>query len=129
MRKETQFSIFLINKPGVMASVTEAFAKAEINLFALSLSDSGEHGVLRVVCTNADKTREVLVETHDRWTETEVLVLTMGNEPGAFGKLVGKLADAKINVTYAYCTANESGGTTTVVFKIAEIDEAIKVLS
>ncbi len=129
MRKETQFSIFLINKPGVMAAVTGALAKADVNLFALSLSDSGEHGVLRVVCSDAEKARQVLVETHDRWTETEVLVLTLGNEPGEFGKLVGKLADSNINITYAYCTANETGGTTTAVFKIAAIDDAIKVLS
>lgn len=128
MRKETQFSIFLINKPGVMAAVTGALAEADVNLFALSLSDSGEHGVLRVVCGEAEKTREVLRETHDRWTETNVIVMTIGNEPGQFGKLVGKLAAAKINITYAYCTANETGGTTTAVFKIADIDKAMKVL-
>ncbi len=129
MRKETQFSIFLVNKPGVMAAVTEALAKANINIYALSLSDSGEHGVLRVVCDSADKAREVLRETHDRWTETEVIVLPIGNDPGVFGKTVGKLADAKINITYAYCTANEAGGTTTAVFKIAAVDEALKALA
>ncbi|MBD3305885.1 ACT domain-containing protein, partial [candidate division KSB3 bacterium] len=50
MHIDTQFSIFLVNKPGVMDAVTRALAEANVNLFALSLTDSGEHGVLRVVC-------------------------------------------------------------------------------
>jgi len=129
MRKETQFSIFLVNKPGVLAAVTEALAQAKVNLFALSLSDSGEHGVLRIVCGDAAKTRQVLNDTHDRWTETDVLVITLDNQPGQFGKTVAKLAKAKINVTYAYCTANETGGTTNAIFKVPDIDRAIKTLS
>jgi hypothetical protein len=129
MRIETQFSIFLINKPGVMGSVTRALAEAGVNLFALSLSDSGEHGVLRVVTSDPRKTQEVLKETHDRWTETDVLVLPIGNEPGIFADLTGKLAEAGLNVTYAYCTADEDGtGTTTAVFKLAEPDKAMSVL-
>jgi len=128
MRIETQFSIFLINRPGVLADITNALAKAEVNIFALSLSDSGEHGVLRIVTTDSEKTRQVLEETHDRWTETEILVVPMNNETGIFATLIDKLAAAKINVTYVYCTASESGGTTNAVVKLADPAGALKLL-
>ena len=128
MRIETQFSIFLINRPGVLADITNALAKAEVNIFALSLSDSGEHGVLRIVTIDSELTRQVLNETHDRWTETEILVVPMTNEIGAFATLIGKLAAAKINITYVYCTASESGGTTNAVVKLADPAEALKLL-
>ena len=129
MRIDTQFSIFLVNRPGVLAEVTNALSKAGVNIFALSLSDSGEHGVLRIVTINSEQTRKVLNETHDRWTETEVLVVPMSNETGAFATLVGKLAAAKINITYVYCTAPESGGTTNAVVKLADPAGALKLLS
>ena len=128
MRVETQCSIFLINRPGVLADVTDALSKAGVNIFALSLSDSGEHGVLRIVTTDSEQTRKVLNEAHDRWTETEILVVPMTNETGAFAGLVDKLAAAKINITYVYCTAPESGGTTNAVVKLADPAGALKLL-
>jgi hypothetical protein len=128
MKIEIQLSIFLINKPGVLSSVTAALAEAGVNLYALSLADSGEHGVLRVVCDNPDKARDVLRETHDRWTETEVLALPISNEPGVFAELVDKLAANQININYAYCTADPAGGTTTAIFKIAELKKAADLL-
>ncbi len=129
MRTDTQFSIFLINQPGVMAAVTEALADAGVNLYALSLSDSGEHGVLRVVTTDAEKTRQVLRDTHDRWTETDVLVVPIGNQPGAFGQAAKKISDAGVNTLYAYCTANPDTELTTAIFKVANIDKAKAALS
>lgn len=129
IRLDTQFSIFLINKPGVLATVTGALAKAHINMLALTLMDTGEHGVLRIVTDDAEATRKVLGSAHDRWTETEVLVMELDNRPGAFSATAKKLADEHVNITYAYCSAGASGGHTTAVFKIADLKKAIKVLS
>lgn len=129
MKVETQFSIFLINKPGVLAAVTSALAKAKVNIFALCLSDSGEQGVLRIVCDDAEKTREVLGKAHDRWTETEVLTLDLENRPGAFSHTAQKLADEHVNISYAYCSSGARGGRTTAVFKIADLKKAQKVLT
>ncbi len=129
MRLDTQFSIFLINKPGVLAAVTGALAKAKINIIALTLMDTGEHGVLRVATSDADTTRKVLGSAYDRWTETEVLVLEMDNRPGAFASAAQKLAEEHVNITYAYCSAGAAGGHTTAVFKIADLKKAIRILS
>jgi hypothetical protein len=128
MHIDTQFSIFLINKPGVLGTVTEALSAAGVNLYALSLSDSGEHGVLRIVCDDADRARATLREAHDRWTETDVLVLPIGNEPGAFASLAAKLADAGVNILYAYCTAAENSESTTAIVKAPDVAQALDVL-
>jgi len=128
MNVETQFSIFLVNKPGVLAAVTGALAKARVNLVALTLMDSMEHGVLRIVTSNAETTRELLGRTHDRWTETDVLLLELPNEPGAFARVAETLANEHINISYAYCTGGAHGGRTTAVFKVADLKKAQKVL-
>ncbi len=129
MRVSTQFSIFLINKPGVLAGVTGALAKAKVNIIALALMDSGEHGTLRIVCDSADKTRKVLGKAHDRWTESEVLVLELENKPGAFSRITERLAAEHIDINYAYLTGGAPGGRTTAVFKIADLKKAQHVLS
>ena len=128
MQVQTQFSIFLVNKPGILAAVTGAMAKAKINVIALTLMDSMEHGVLRVVTDNADESRKVLGRTHDRWTETDVIVMELSNEPGAFAHVTQVLADAHINISYAYCTGGAPGGRTTAVFKVADLKKAQKML-
>ena len=128
MQQRTQFSVFLVNKPGVLASVASELTRARVNLIALTLMDSMEHGVLRVVCDKPDEARDVLGRTHDRWTETEVLVLELRNEPGAFASVAQRLADEHINISYAYATAGAKGGRTTAVFKVADMKKAAKVL-
>lgn len=129
MHIATQFSVFLVNKPGVLASVMNALAKARINIAALTLTDYMEHGVLRLVCNDETAARVVLGKAHDRCTETEVLVLELSNEPGAFAAVAQKLADEHINISYAYCTGGAPGGHTTAVFKVADMKKAMKVLT
>ena len=128
MEIRTQFSIFLVNKPGVLAGVTGELTRSKVNLIALTLMDSMEHGVLRVVCDKPEAAREVLGRTHDRWTETDVLVLELKNEPGAFAAVAQKLADEHVNISYAYATAGARHGRTTAVFKVADMKKAQKVL-
>jgi len=128
MQTNMQFSIFLINKPGVLAAVTGALARAKVNIMALTLMDSMEHGVLRIVCDDAKTARDVLGKAHDRWTETDVLVVELENEPGAFAKVAKHLADEHINISYAYCTGGAGGGRTTAVFKVADMKKAEKIL-
>ena len=128
MQVRVQFSVFLINKPGVLASVSGALAKGKVNVAALTLMDSMEHGVLRVVCDDPVKARAVLGKAHDRWTETEVLVIELDNQAGAFAKVAQVLADAHINISYAYSTGGAGGGRTTAVFKVADLKKAQKLL-
>jgi hypothetical protein len=128
MNIEKQFSIFMVNKPGVMAQILTELARAKININALTVMDSVEHGVLRVVCESADKIREVLNQLNMQFSETEVLCVTIDNRAGAFAAIAEKLAKAHINIAYAYVTAGAKGGRTTAVLKVADVKKAIKVL-
>ena len=129
MHIETQFSVFLVNKPGVLAVVAGALAKAKVNVSALTLMDSVEHGVLRLVTDNAPGARKVLGKSHDEWAESDVMVMELDNSPGAFARVATILANAHINISYAYCTGGAAGGRTTAVFKVADIKKAKKLLA
>ena len=123
-----QFSVFLVNKPGVLAQVTGALAKAKLNVIAMTLVDSQEHGVLRLVFDDAEASRGVLAKLNLPMTETEVLCLDLSNRPGALADVATLLGEHHININYAYCTSGAPGGRTTGIFKVADPKKAIHVL-
>src|SRR5512133_2721055 len=117
VNKVLQFSVFLVNKPGVLAQVTRALADQKINIVALTLVDSQEHGVLRVVSADPTRAREVLTKLNLPMTETEVLSVDLSNRPGALADIAGDLGSAHININYAYVTSGAPGGRTTGILK------------
>ena len=127
-RTDTQFSVFLVNKPGVLAQVTGALGEAKLNILAMTLVDSQEHGVLRVVTDEAASTRAVLTRLNLPMTETEVLCLDLSNRPGALGDIATTLGEHHVNINYAYCTSGAPGGRTTGIFKVADPAKAARVL-
>lgn len=128
MESQVQFSIFLPNKPGVLAQVSRQLAQAKVNVIAMTMMDSSEHGVLRLVVSDADKLRAALVPLNLPTTETDVLVLEMSNKPGALADVCGQLAEAHVNISYAYCTTGVQGGRTKGIFKVADTRKAMKIL-
>jgi len=124
----TQFSVFLINKPGVLAQTLRALAKKKINILAMTMVDSVEHGVLRLVTSQTEMTRELLKELNVSVNETDVLCLNLPNHAGALADVTTKLAETHINVNYGYCTAGARGGRTTGILKVADLKKAMKVL-
>ncbi len=124
----TQFSIFMVNKPGVLAQVLSEFARAKINITAMTMMDSVEHGVMRVVFAAPKKAKEVLAKLNMPYNETEVLCVSLANKSGALATIAEKLARNHINISYAYCTAGAKGGRTTGVLKVADVKKAIRVL-
>ena len=128
MHIATQFSIFMINKPGVLSKTLNEFAKAKLNLLAMTMMDSVEHGVMRVLFTRTDPARRILQQLNMPFNETDVLCVTLDNKSGALADLVEKLARAHINISYAYCTAGARGGRTTGIIKVADVKKATKLL-
>jgi hypothetical protein len=129
MSTETQFSVFMVNKPGVLAQVLTEIAKAKINLIAIAMMDSVEHGVMRLIGQSPEKIRAVLKGLNMPFSETDVLCVTLSNRAGALADVTQKLAEAHINISYAYCTAGAEGGKTTGVLKVADVKKAIKILA
>jgi len=124
----TQFSIFLINKPGILAQVLNALASAKINIIAMTMMDSVEHGVLRLVTGQTDLTRDVIKRLNLQVNETDVLSVTLSNKPGDLAVVSTKLSEAHININYCYVTAGARGGRTTGVLKVADLKKAMKIL-
>jgi len=128
LQVHTQFSVFLVNKPGVLAQVTRALADSKVNLVAMTLVDSQEHGVLRFVAEDASKAREIVKKLNLPSTETEVLGMELSNRPGALADVAGLLGENHVNINYAYCTSGAPGGRTTGIFKVADIKKAQQIL-
>ena len=128
MRVVTQFSIFMVNKPGVLAQVFGEFARAKINIVALTMMDSVEHGVMRVIFETPTKASDVLSKLNMPYNETHVLCISLTNKSGALAAVAEKLARNHINISYAYCTSGAKGGKTTGVLKIADVEKAMKIL-
>ena len=123
-----QYSIFMVNKPGVLAKVLNEFAAAKINLTAITMMDSVEHGVMRLVGLSAEKIRTTLDKLNMQYSETDVLCVNLPNKAGALADVTQKLSEAHINIAYAYCTAGARGGRTTGILKVADVKKAIRIL-
>jgi len=124
----TQFSIFMVNKPGVLAQVLGEFARAKINIIAITMMDSVEHGVMRVIFAAPKRAKEVLSKLNMPYREAEVLCVNLANKAGALAAVAEKLAKNHINISYAYCTAGAKGGRTTGVLKVADVKKTMRVL-
>lgn len=128
IRTITQFSVFLVNKPGVLAQVTGALAREKVNLVAMTLVDAQEHGVLRFVAEQPVLARQVIARLNLPATETDVLLLDLSNRPGALADVATLLGENHININYAYCTSGAPGGRTSGIFKVADARKAIRLL-
>lgn len=129
MHLDTQFSIFMVNKPGVLSQILTELASAKVNIVAMTMMDSVEHGVMRLVGTSAEHIRTTLNKMNQQFSETQVLCANLPNHAGAFADITSKLAKAHVNISYAYCTAGARGGRTTAVLKVADVKKAMKILS
>lgn len=129
MERCVQFSIFLVNKPGMLSQIFRELAKAKINIVNLAMMDSMEHGVLRMIVDDVGACRQVMRLANIPTTEAEVLAVGLPNRPGAAAELCDKLSAAHINIGYMYCTSGINGSKTMVVLKVPDIKKAIKVLS
>ena len=128
MEKCLQFSLFLANKPGVLSQLFRGLAKAKVNITTLSVMDSSEHGVIRMIVDSAADTRKVLKKLNFPVQETDVISVTLSNKPGAAADLCDKLSAAHIDVAYMYCAGGSARGRTVVVIKVPDIRKAMKVL-
>jgi len=123
-----QFSVSLVNRPGVLANICRVLADAKVNIIALTISDSVELGVLRIIVDKPEVARTVLSRLDAPVAETDVLQIDLSNRPGAMANLAERLSEAHININYAYVTTGGSGGKATAILKVQYPDKAMKVL-
>jgi hypothetical protein len=124
-----QLSVFLENKPGRLARVLSALARQKVNLVALTVMDSHEHNVLRMVTDDVNQTRTILKDISTPFAEADVAVVELRHQPGALAHVCETLAADHINIDYAYCSAGGKNGKTLAVFKVSNLEKLSRALS
>jgi len=127
MRAE-QISVFLENKAGRLAEVTAILSEAEVNIRALALADTSDFGVLRLIVDNNAKAVEALKNRGFTVGRTDVLAVEVEDKPGGLHRILDMLHKAQINVEYMYAFVQHSGENAVMIFRIDNIDEAVRVL-
>ena len=127
--KLQQLSLFLENKPGQIKIPCQALAKAGINILTLSLADTQQFGILRLIVREWERAKKVLEEAGCVVNMTEVLALDVIDKPGGLGDLLDLLDKAKLDIEYMYAfTSGTRGHKAALIFRFADPDAAIKVL-
>lgn len=121
-----QLSVFLENKPGVLAAVCKSLTEKQVNIVGFSISDTVDYAVVRMVVDDTTTATHVLGEGGALVVETEVLALELANEPGAIQTVAEKLSQANVNIEYAYGTAD--GSTGKVFMRVPDTEKAQSVL-
>ena len=127
MARGTQLSLALENKPGQVAKVAATLARAKVNIEAISVVDSAEVGVVRLITSSNAKARVALKKAGLNVVQTPVIITKLPNEPGALAQAARKLAAAKVNVEYIYGSAARKGQPSTIVIGVSDIERAAKV--
>lgn len=101
-----QFTLYLENRPGVLASVTSRLAKGKVNIEGISVAESTDVAIVQIVVDSAAKARRELAKARIPHTVQDVALVHLRNEPGALFRITAELAKAKVNINYIYATAS-----------------------
>jgi hypothetical protein len=129
MQITKQLAIFLDNRPGTLARVADALAGAKINIYAISTSDTVDHSVIRLVLSDYRKAMHLIEEHGALVVEDDVLMIEGDNKPGSLARIAHKLADAKINIEYAYCATPPNAKKGLLILRVGDAKKALKVLN
>jgi hypothetical protein len=124
-----QLSVFLDNKPGTLGAVCEELAKAKINIYALTISDTVDHAVVRMVVSDTRKALLMFEERGVLVVENEVLFIENDNKPGSLSKIAKKLAAVKINIEYAYLASSPKSKKGLLILRPSNTKKALDALT
>lgn len=123
-----QLSVFLENKSGRLAEATDVLAAGGVNIRALSLADTAEFGILRLIVDEPAKVKDILKAGQFTTAVTEVLAVEVPDQPGGLAGILGKLSAAGINVEYLYAFVQKSGQNAIIICRVEDLDGAKSTL-
>lgn len=126
--KADQISIFLENKSGRLAEVTDILARNNINIRALSLADTADFGIFRLIVNDPVRATGVLKEAGFTIGRNEVVAVVVPDLPGGLAGILGTLQGKGINVEYMYAFVQKNEGNAVLIFRFDDADKAIEVL-
>jgi hypothetical protein len=123
-----QLALFLENKPGALAAVCDALAEAKINIFGLTVSDTTDHAVVRMVVSNAERAMTVFESYGALVVESDVLMIQNDNKPGSLSRIAHALSSKKINIDYGYLASMPSAKKGLLILRVTDPKRALSVL-
>lgn len=126
--KVSQITVFLENKKGRLADVTDSLAKAGVNIRAASIADTIDYGLLRLIVSDPVKAHQALSDNGFTASEAEVLAVEVDDKPGGLARVISCLADEGINIEYLYAFVGKSGENAIVVLRSEDTARAAEVL-
>ncbi len=126
--KVEQIAIFLENKSGRLADITSILAGHGINIRAMSLADTADFGILRIIVNDTNNAKQILRDNGFTVGTTEVLVVEVQDKPGGLAEVLQIIKDGDLNIEYMYAFTQKSGDTGLIIFRFDEIDDAVNVL-
>ena len=126
--KAEQISVFLENKSGRLADVASVLASADVNIRALSLADTTDFGILRLIVNDTEKAKQVLKDNGFTVGKTEVIGVEVADKPGGLAEILNVMKENNINVEYMYAFVQKSAGKAIIIFRFDELEKAIDVL-
>ena len=112
-----QISIFLENRPGQLAKASRALADSGVNIATLSLADTTDFGIVRMIVDDHEKGYKVLSEAGFTVRQTDVVMVKVADRPGGMADLMEKLEKANVDIEYAYAYALGSGDSAILIFR------------
>jgi hypothetical protein len=126
--KVEQISIFIENKSGRLAEVTRIIGEVGVNIRALSLADTSDFGILRLIVNDREKARTVLKERGFTVSKTTVVAVEVPDQPGGLARILQVLDADSINVEYMYAFVERCGDNAVIIFRFDDTDSTIRVL-
>ena len=126
--KIKQLSVFLENRAGRLANVTRELGSAGINILALSLADTSDFGILRMIVDDVEAARDVLQKNQHVCRISEVTAVEVANDPGGLATILDILEEKGVNVEYMYAFAEPQRKAAMLVFRFDDADKAVTVL-
>ncbi len=128
MEIATQLALFLENKPGTLAAVCDELARANINIHALTVSDTVDHSVVRMVVSDTRRALQIFEEHGTLVVDNDVLTMEISNQPGRLADIARNLSAAGINIEYAYLATGSASQGGLLVLRASDVQRALQVL-
>ena len=129
MQIAKQLALFLANRPGTLARVCDVLGAAKINIYAISTSDTVDHIVVRMVVSDPKQALRIFEEHGSLVVATDVLMIEGSNKLGSLAGMAHKLADAGLNIEYAYCATTPDAKKGLLILRVSNPHKALKVLN
>ena len=124
-----QLSIFLENRSGRLSEVTQVLGDANVNIRALSLADTSDFGILRLIVDRPDEACNILKQGGFTIRETDVLAVEVADQPGGLSRILDRFASSGVNVEYMYAFVEKSGDQAIMIFRVEDPERAATLLT